>query len=180
LRKRSAEFLVGLFMLAGLVALLFLAFRVSGLTEIGSNHYYTLKAEFDNIGSLKPRSVVSIAGVKIGSVCSIKLVKNSFRAIVTMKIEDKYNNLPIDTSASIFTEGLLGSNYISLTPGFEEQNLKNNDMIETTHPALVLENLIGQLIYSLKSDDAKSDTKSKDKQASQSVSNQTLKTKRGV
>ncbi len=142
-------------MLAGLVALLFLAFRVSGLTQIGNNHYYLIKAEFDNIGGLKPRSVVSISGVKIGSVEKINLVKNSFRAIVIMKISDKYNNLPIDTSASIFTEGLLGSNYVSLTPGFEEQNLKNNDMIETTHPALVLENLIGQLIYSMKSDEDK-------------------------
>ena len=152
--KKMLAVTVGLFMLAGMLALIFLAIRVSGLTLHNSSDQYTLTAEFDNTGALKERALVSISGVKIGSVSSITLDKNTFRAIVTLKINARYNQLPLDTSASIFTEGLLGSNYISLTPGFEDKNLKDHGRIETTHSALVLENLIGQLIYSLKNDDS--------------------------
>lgn len=139
-------------MLFGLAALVLLAFKVSGLTQLGNNHTYTLTAEFDNIGGLKVRAPVAIGGVRIGQVSQITLDKNNFRAIVTLQINEIYNTLPVDTSASIFTQGILGSNYVSLTPGFEPQNLKSGGRIETTHSALVLENLIGQLIYSIKSD----------------------------
>lgn len=150
--KRTMEFIVGLFMLAGLAALVLLAFKVSGLTKIGNGDTYTIMAEFDNIGGLKIRAPVAIGGVRIGQVENIALDKNSFRAVVTMRIENTFNNLPDDSSASIFTQGILGSNYISVIPGFEPESLKAGDLIETTHSALILENLIGQLIYSMKSD----------------------------
>lgn len=150
--KRTMEFIVGLFMLAGLAALILLAFKVSGLTKLGNGDTYTISAEFDNIGGLKVRAPVAIGGVRIGQVDNITLDKNSFRAVVTMRIDDKFNNLPDDSSASIFTQGILGSNYISIAPGFEPESLKPGEQVETTHSALILENLIGQLIYSMKSD----------------------------
>lgn len=153
MKARTVEFIVGIFMIAGLAALILLAFKVSGLASFGTGKYYTLTAQFDNIGDLKVRAPVSISGVRIGQVSAISIDKNNFRAKVTLQIENKMNTLPIDTSASIFTQGILGSNYISLTPGFEQQNLKNGDRIETTHSALILENLIGQLIYNLKGND---------------------------
>ncbi len=150
--KRSIEFIVGLFMLVGLAGLVLLAFKVSGLTRIGNGDTYLISAEFDNVGGLKVRAPVAIGGVRIGQVQAIGLDKNNFRAVVTMSINNHFDNLPVDSSASIFTQGILGSNYISISPGFEPQNLTQGGEIETTHPALVLENLIGQLIYSMKSD----------------------------
>lgn len=155
MQKRFIEVLVGLFMLAGLASLAMLALRVSGLTQHQSTHTYKIFAEFDNIGSLKERAPVRIAGVRVGQVEKIELHNQNYRAKVTLLIDKKENNLPMDTAASILTEGLLGSNYISLTPGFESNNLKNGDMIATTHPALILENLIGQLLFSLKNKDEK-------------------------
>lgn len=150
--KRFFETIVGLFILAGFAALLVLAFWVSGLTNIKGSHYYQLDAEFDNIGGLKVRAPVSLAGVAIGRVESITLDPKSFRADVHLLIDKRYNNLPIDTSASIFTQGILGANYISLLPGFEVKNLKPGGEIETTHSALILENLIGQLLFNVKND----------------------------
>ena len=139
-------------MLAGILALLMLALKMSGLTSsIGSNGY-RVKANFDNIGGLRPRAPVSLSGVRIGQVTEIELDPASFKAVVTMQIEKQQNQLPSDTAASIFTEGLLGANYVSLTPGFNETYLKNGDAIQETHPALVLENLIGQLIFKLSGD----------------------------
>lgn len=149
MRERLTETIVGLFVLAGILALLVLAFKVSGLSTAMGNSGYSVTARFDNIGSLKVRAPVSIAGVRIGEVTNIKLDKDSFRAIVTMHITHDQNTLPVDTSASIFTQGLLGSNYISLVPGYENNYLKNGDRIENTRPALILENLIGQLLFSI-------------------------------
>lgn len=152
-QKRLLEITVGLFMIAGMLSLLLLALKVSGLKEGGSKDYYRVTAEFDNIGSLKERAPVRIAGVKIGQIEKIELHDQHFKAKVTLLINNKESKLPTDTSASILTEGLLGSNYISLTPGYEEVSLKNGSTITTTHPALILENLIGQLLFSLKNKD---------------------------
>jgi phospholipid/cholesterol/gamma-HCH transport system substrate-binding protein len=149
-QKKVLEMTVGLFMMAGFLSLLLLALKVSGLNQGESSGYYHLVAEFDNIGSLKVRAPVRIAGVKVGQIGKIELQDKHFKAKVTLLIDKKKNNLPSDTSASILTEGLLGSNYIGLTPGFEEVVLKNGDAITNTHPALILENLIGQLLFSLK------------------------------
>lgn len=144
---------VGLFMIAGMLSLLLLGLKVSGLKQSASSDNYRITAEFDNIGSLKARAPVRIAGVKVGQIEKIELQDKNFKARVTLLIDKRENNLPVDTSASILTEGLLGSNYISLTPGYEDQLLTNGSVITDTHPALILENLIGQLLFSLKDKD---------------------------
>lgn len=149
MRDRTIETIVGLFILAGMLAMLVLAFKVSGLSTAMSNSGYSVTAGFDNIGSLKVRAPVSIAGVRVGEVTNIQLDKNSFRAIVTLRIDRTQNNLPVDTSASIFTQGLLGANYINLVPGYENSYLKNGGTISNTRPAIILENLIGQLIFNI-------------------------------
>jgi phospholipid/cholesterol/gamma-HCH transport system substrate-binding protein len=154
-RERIIEIWVGFFVLFGILALLVLAFKVSGLSSAIGENGYDITASFDNVGGLKVRSPVSLAGVHIGEVSTIKLDNVQFKAIVTMKIDPKYKKLPVDTSASILTQGLLGANYISLTPGFAHMFLKNESVIQDTHPALILENLIGQLIFSLKSSGGK-------------------------
>lgn len=150
MRERTVEVIVGLFMLAGIVALLVLALKVSGLSSYVGGGGYLVTANFDNIGSLKPRAPVTIAGVRVGEVTDIHLDQGSFRAVVTMQLNPDENKIPTDTSASIFTQGLLGANYISLNPGFNQVFLKNGDKIGDTHPALILENLIGQFLFSVK------------------------------
>jgi phospholipid/cholesterol/gamma-HCH transport system substrate-binding protein len=149
-RDRIIEVWVGLFMLISIIALLLLAFKVSGLSNAVGSNGYTISAAFDNIGGLKIRSPVTLAGVRIGQVSGITLDDSRFKAVVTMRIDANQRNLPADTSASILTQGLLGANYISLKPGFEQVFLKNGSKIQDTQPALILEDLIGQLIFSLK------------------------------
>lgn len=159
--RRNQEVIVGLFMILGILALGFLALKVSGLTSFRSTGTYIITADFDNIGGLKIRAPVSIAGVKIGEVSAIDLDPETFRAKVSLKINDNADKLPMDTSASIFTQGLLGANYISLTPGYAETYLHEGDKIESTSPALILEKLIGQLVFSLKNNSDKSDNDKK-------------------
>lgn len=149
MRERTIEISVGIFMLAGILALLVLALKVSGLSNSVGSNGYIISATFDNIGGLKPRAPVTIAGVRIGQVAGIELDRSTFKALVKIKIDKSDNTIPTDSSATILTEGLLGSNYISLTPGFEETFLKEGDRLENTHPALILENLIGQLLFNI-------------------------------
>lgn len=149
MRHYWLETTVGIFIIAAVLALAALAFKVSGLTEMGNGQYYVLKANFDNIGGLKVRAPVTVSGVKVGRVSSIQLNERTFTADVTLQIQKSFNQLPVDSSASILTQGLLGSNYISLSPGYEEKVLHSGQRIETTHSALILENLVGQLMYSL-------------------------------
>jgi phospholipid/cholesterol/gamma-HCH transport system substrate-binding protein len=149
------HFFVGLFVLSGFVALLILAFKVSGLNP-HQGQGYRVYANFSNIGGLKARAPVTIAGVKVGFVDSIVLDESSFNAKVTLVL-DKQTHIPRDdASASILTEGLLGSNYVSITPGFEADSpeerteyLKDGDSIDKTNEAMVLENLIGQLVFNM-------------------------------
>lgn len=155
MRERYIETLVGIFMLLGILALLLLALKVSGLSTYVANKGYEVSANFDNIGNLKLRAPVRVAGVQIGQVTAIQLDNQTFRATVTMRIQPTENTLPIDTAASILTQGLLGANYIGLTPGFSQDVLKNGSNIETTHSALILEDLIGQFIFSLKNSNNK-------------------------
>lgn len=150
MRNRTLEIIVGIFMVVGFIGLLFLAFKVSGLTLSSSGPTYQITADFDDIGSLRLRAPVQVSGVTVGRVADINLDPTTFRARVTLQIDSKYNDLPVDTSASIFTQGILGSNYIALTPGFETESMKDGGHIDTTHSALILENLIGQLLFSLK------------------------------
>ena len=155
MRNHWLEVGVGFFIIIGLCGLFFLAFKVSGLTQLGNGHYYVLKADFDNIGALKVRAPVSVSGVKVGRVSAIQLDPQTYRASVTLQINNGYKDLPVDTAASILTQGLLGSNYISLSPGFDQKMLKPSEHIETTHSALILENLIGQLMFNLSGDKSK-------------------------
>jgi len=145
------EFIVGLFVIAGLIAFTVLAIKVSGLTGFSSGKVYTITADFTNVGDLKERAPVTIAGVTVGRVVEIKLDPKAYKAVVKMEIENGRNEIPIDSTANIFTAGLLGANYISITPGFEDEFLRSGDKIERTNQALILQNLIGQLMYSLKS-----------------------------
>jgi phospholipid/cholesterol/gamma-HCH transport system substrate-binding protein len=151
-RYRTMEIMVGLFMLLGVLALLVLALKASGLTNYWNHNGYYVRAAFDNVGGLKPRSAVSVAGVKIGRVTSINLNPSTFQADVTLYIDNRIRDIPKDSQAQILTEGLLGSNYISITPGFQNAYLINGDRIAETHPALILEDLIGQLLFKVNGD----------------------------
>lgn len=146
--NKLVELLVGIFILAGIAALVVLAFRVSGLSFYSGQDIYHVTARFDNIGGLKVRAPVRIAGVQIGEVESITIDPKIFKAVVTLAIQNSQNELPVDTVANIQTEGLLGSNFVSLTPGYADEILKDGGTIEITHSALILENLIGQFLYS--------------------------------
>lgn len=149
MKNKLLQFWVGVFILAGMLTLLWMALRVSGLTVL-RNHQYTVSAEFDNIGSLKLRAPVKLAGVVIGRVVGIQLDQKTFRAKVTMQFGQQYQQIPEDSVVSIYTAGLLGANYINLSPGYEVTYLKPGGEIMTTHSAIVLENLIGQLIFKQK------------------------------
>ncbi len=150
MKQRTIEIIVGIFVLAAAIALLVLAMEISGLTNTDKSTSYRIKADFDNVGSLKIGAPVSISGVKIGDVDNITLDPQTYRAVVLMEIYSKKSILPTDTSASIFTAGILGSQYISLTPGFASTDLGEGGQIQNTHSALILENLIGQLIFNMK------------------------------
>jgi phospholipid/cholesterol/gamma-HCH transport system substrate-binding protein len=148
--QRLTESLVGLFLIFAIVALTVLAFQVSGLMNLLPEKSYEISASFDDIGGLKVRSPVKIGGVQIGEVSHIGLDPVTFKAVVKMNIHDKFREIPDDSSAGIFTAGLLGDNYIAITPMYNTSFLKNGSKIEMTNSAMVLEKLIGQFIYSLK------------------------------
>jgi phospholipid/cholesterol/gamma-HCH transport system substrate-binding protein len=146
--SRSVEILVGVFIAAGMAALFMLAMKVSNLSAATETGGYEIKAKFQNISGLKERSAVMVAGVKVGRVVHIGFDAETFQAVVTMRIGDDYKILPADTSASILTSGLLGEKYVGLEPGGEEELLKNGDTLQLTQSAVILEQLIGQLLYS--------------------------------
>lgn len=145
--QRSIESFVGLFILAAILSLVVLAFKVSGLTSFFQQDGYTVSAYFDDIGGLKLRAPVKVGGVMIGEVTGVELDPASFKAIVKMHIYKKYNDIPSDSSASILTAGLLGDNYIELTPMYSQTVLKDGSVIDYTHPAIILERLIGQFLF---------------------------------
>jgi len=145
---RTVEILVGSFMTAGFIALFFLAMQVSNLSSSTGGDGYELEARFDNIGSLKERSPVTMAGVRIGRVGEIEFDQQSYEAVVTLRIESRYSAIPDDTFAKIFTAGLLGEQYVGLDPGGSEDYLRDGDQIALTQSALVLEEIIGQFLFS--------------------------------
>jgi phospholipid/cholesterol/gamma-HCH transport system substrate-binding protein len=149
LSQRWIEVLVGLFLLFALLALGGLAFKVSGLTSLFPTKSYAISASFEDIGGLKIRSAVKIGGVQIGQVSGIDLDPTTFKAIVHMRIEDSFNHIPDDSSAGIYTAGLLGDNYIAITPMYSQSFMKEGSQIEFTHSAMVLEKLIGQFMYKI-------------------------------
>jgi phospholipid/cholesterol/gamma-HCH transport system substrate-binding protein len=147
--NRVIETLVGLFLLLAITSLIVLAFKVSGLTTLFPEKSYAVTAHFDEIAGLKTRAPVKIGGVQIGEVTDIQLDPVTFKAIVTLSILSKYHDIPDDSSVGIFTAGLLGDNYIAITPMYSKTYLHNGSEIQMTRSAMVLEKLIGQLIYKL-------------------------------
>lgn len=145
--SRAVEVWVGLFVAIGLAALFFLAMQVSNLSAMRGEDGYRLTARFDNIGGLKVRSPVTVAGVRIGRVSAIDFDNTTYEAVVTLSVDRGYDRLPTDTAASIYTAGLLGEQYIGLEPGGAEDFLKDGDEIHFTQPAIVLEQLIGQFLF---------------------------------
>ncbi|MDX1836709.1 outer membrane lipid asymmetry maintenance protein MlaD [Legionella taurinensis] len=155
-KQRYIDISVGLFMLLGLLAFFVMAMKVSGISSFSSTKGYQVTADFTDIGGLKVRAPVTIAGVRIGEVTRIELQPGELNAKVTMLLR---SDKPIpyeDVSARILTEGLLGSNYISIVPGFEDEGegkhpyLREGDVIAKTQEAIILENLIGQLLFNIK------------------------------
>ena len=146
-QSRIVEIAVGFFVACGLAALFVLAMKVSNIASIGTENGYEITARFDNIGGLKVRSPVRIGGVLIGRVSNIGFDEKTYQAVVTLSIDDQYRRLPEDSSASIFTAGLLGEQYVSLEPGGAEAYLKNGDSIKLTQSALVMEQLIGRFLF---------------------------------
>lgn len=136
----------GLFILLGFAALAYLATQTTSVANVQQGHSYLLKARFSNIGQLKERAPVKIAGVRIGSVQSIQLERGRMDALVTMAIDDKYNDIPDDSAAAIFTSGLLGDQYVGLQPGGSPDALKNGDELVLTQSAMQLEDLIGKFL----------------------------------
>ena len=149
--KKSIEVLVGLFVLMGMAALVFLALKAANLASFGEHKGYSVTMKFDNIGGLKPRAPVRSAGVTVGRVRSISLDPKTFQGVVRIEI-DNFVKFPKDTSAKILTAGLLGDQYIGLEPGADEKELAAGDVIRQTQSAVVLENLIGQLIFNKAAD----------------------------
>ncbi len=152
MNTRTVEIMVGLFMALFLGAMLVLAMKVSNLTNFTSGPGYTLKASFENIGGLKNGAPVSAGGVRVGEVTSIVYDQKNYEAKITMNIQSEFTDFPLDTTASIYTAGLLGDQYIGLEPGADIDFLAEGDEISITQSALVLERLIGQVLFSRSGD----------------------------
>jgi phospholipid/cholesterol/gamma-HCH transport system substrate-binding protein len=145
--SKTVEVGVGLFVALGLAALLMLAMKVSNLAELTAPDGYQVTARFDNIGGLKVRAPVTMAGVRIGRVTEIGFDDNTYEAVVRFSVNPRYVRIPMDTSASIFTAGLLGEQYIGLEAGGDEEFLTGGGEITLTQSAIVLEQVIGQFLY---------------------------------
>jgi len=145
---RTIEIAVGIFVAAGIAALFMLAMKVSNLANYTGGDGYVISASFDNIGGLKVRSPVAASGVRVGQVVDIEYDSEGYEAHVTMSIDPQYDKFPTDTAASVLTSGLLGEQFIGLQPGAEEEFLEAGSEIELTQSALVLEQIVGQFLYS--------------------------------
>ncbi|WP_459616460.1 outer membrane lipid asymmetry maintenance protein MlaD [Bordetella sp. 2513F-2] len=144
--RAKTDFWVGLFVLLGAIALVFLALRAGNLSSFSFAPTYQLSANFDNIGGLKVRAPVKSAGVVVGRVSDIAFDNQTFQAVVTLDLEEQYR-FPKDSSASILTSGLLGEQYLGLVPGAEDDNFADGEKIRYTQSAVVLEQLISQFLY---------------------------------
>ncbi|HYD80360.1 MAG TPA: outer membrane lipid asymmetry maintenance protein MlaD [Paucimonas sp.] len=147
MQRKSLDLWVGMFVLLGALAIFFLATKVGNMNSFAFDQTYSVVTQFDNIGGLKPRAAVKSAGVVVGRVGDIRFDDKRFQAIVTLNIDSRYK-FPKDSSAKILTAGLLGEQYIGLEPGGDTNNLAAGDKITMTQSAVVLENLIGQFLYS--------------------------------
>ena len=155
--RTKIDLWVGIFVALGVVALLGLAMKVGNLTSGKIGETYSVTAAFENVGSLKPHAPVKSAGVAVGRVDSIAFNSKTYEAVVTIKIDKRYN-FPKDTFANIYTAGLLGEQYVGLEAGGDEDVLKNGDKIAKTQDAVVLEKMISQFLFS-KASETDTDTK---------------------
>ncbi len=149
--RKGIETLVGLFVLLGILAILFLALRAANLGNFALGETYMVSARFDDIGGLNVKAPVKSAGVTVGRVTAIVLDTNTYQGRVTMELEQSVV-FPDDTSAKILTSGLLGDQFIGLLPGGSDKNLQPGGEIKLTQSAVVLENLIGQFLYNKAAD----------------------------
>lgn len=146
--RSKVDFWVGLFVLVGVLALAFLALRAGNLSSFSWAPTYSVTAQFQNIGGLKPRAAVKSAGVVVGRVDRIDFDDQTFQAVVTLSLNENVQ-FPTDSAASILTAGLLGEQYIGLDPGSEDKMLEDGSKITYTQSAVVLENLISQFMYGM-------------------------------
>jgi len=148
MQYKSLEISVGLFVSIAIAALFFLALQVSNFSHFNQKGSYTVQAHFENVSGLKVKAVVSMAGVPIGRVSTIDFDEKNYNALIKMNIDSRYQAIPTDTSASIFTAGLLGEKYIGLSAGGLDEFLHDGDTIELTQSSLILEQLISKFLFS--------------------------------
>jgi phospholipid/cholesterol/gamma-HCH transport system substrate-binding protein len=153
MQRSKNDVWVGLFVLIGAVAILFLALQSANLLSLSFQKTYQVKAKFDNVGGVKPKAAVRSAGVVVGRVDNIVFDDKSFQAVVTLALESRYV-FPKDSSLKILTSGLLGEQYLGIEPGADDKNLAQGDTISSTQSAVVLENLISQFLFSKAADPA--------------------------
>ena len=146
MNKTVLDLWVGLFVVAGIAALLFLTLKVGSMNAVNTSDSYEVIARFENIGGLKPRAPVKSAGVVVGRVAEVRFDNETYEAAVTLRMDKRYA-FPKDSSAAIMTSGLLGEQYIGLEAGGDSVKLKDKDRILITQDAVVLENLIGKFLY---------------------------------
>jgi phospholipid/cholesterol/gamma-HCH transport system substrate-binding protein len=146
MERTTLDLWVGIFVVAGIGALVFLAMKVGNIASFGSGHTYAVTAKFNNIGGLKLRAPVKSAGVVVGRVGKIGFDEQDYEAVVELDIDTAYK-FPTDTSASIMTSGLLGEQYVGLEAGADDKMLTQGSVLKITQGAVVLENLIGQFLY---------------------------------
>ncbi len=146
MQRTVMDFWVGVFVMAGIGALLILGLKVGNLTSYQSEDSYTLLGNFENIGGLKIRAPVKSAGVVVGRVTNIEFSLETYDAVVTLNMDSRYR-FPKDTFASILTSGLLGEQYIGLLPGGDEDMLKDGERFMKTNSAVVLEEMIGRFLF---------------------------------
>ncbi len=149
--RKELDLWVGIFAVIGMAALLFLSLKVANLTSFSGADAYQIRGKFLNIGGLKVRAPVKSAGVVVGRVAEIRFDNETFEAVVTMNLEAKYQ-FPRDTAGKILTSGILGEQYIGLSPGGDTVNLKSGEALKTAQSAIVLEDLISQFLYSKAAD----------------------------
>lgn len=145
--SNQVEIAAGIFLLLGIAALIFLAFKATDSGGVKTGETYQVRAYFTNVGGLKPKAPVAMAGVTIGRVALIELDNESLEARVVMKIDSRFDDLPSDTSASVLTSGILGDQYVGLEPGGAPDALADGDRILLTNSAVVLEQLIGRYLF---------------------------------
>ncbi len=154
MQRTTIDLWVGIFVVAGIAALVMLAMKVGNLGTYNVSEAYQIHAYFSNIGGLKPKASIKSAGVLVGRVTEISLDTERYEAKVVMSLDKRYQ-FPKDTFANILTSGLLGEQYIGLMPGGDDQMLKDGDQLKQTQSAVVLEDLIGKFLYSKAEEPAK-------------------------